>query len=159
MVILGTRNKITDFLMILAWASPFKGRNSLKNWPSEINCSSEYINYRMFKTFLQLGNYLLRLSYQQRTVMRFRCKNIVVLASPVIYEYVHYVMNWVINWVMNCYCRNPVYICTSRPMSLKKKEGLYSFNATIFLKKCYWWNCNAGFLMLEICLHVYMVPL
>ena len=23
MVILGTRNKITDFLMILAWASPF----------------------------------------------------------------------------------------------------------------------------------------
>ena len=24
MVILGTRNKITDFFMILAWASPFK---------------------------------------------------------------------------------------------------------------------------------------
>ena len=59
-----------------------KGRNSLKKWPSEINCSSEYINYRMFKTFLQLGNYLLRLSYQQRTVMRFRCRNVVVLAFP-----------------------------------------------------------------------------
>ena len=27
MVILGTQNKITDFLMILAWASPFKVRN------------------------------------------------------------------------------------------------------------------------------------
>ena len=26
MVILKTRNKITDFLMILAWASPFKGQ-------------------------------------------------------------------------------------------------------------------------------------
>ena len=25
MVILRTQNKITDFLMILAWASPFKG--------------------------------------------------------------------------------------------------------------------------------------
>ena len=97
----------------------FNGQNSLKKWPSEINCSSEYINYRMFKTFLQLGNYLLRLSYQQRTVMRCRCRNVVVLASPVIYEYVHYVMNWVMNWVMNCYCRNPVYICTRRPMSLK----------------------------------------
>ena len=30
MVILGTRNKITDFLMILAWASPFKVNNGLK---------------------------------------------------------------------------------------------------------------------------------
>ena len=29
MVILKTRNKITDFLMILAWASPFKG---FKGW-------------------------------------------------------------------------------------------------------------------------------
>ena len=27
MVILRTRNKITDFLMILAWASPFKRAN------------------------------------------------------------------------------------------------------------------------------------
>ena len=28
MVILGTRNKITDFFMILAWASPFKLDNN-----------------------------------------------------------------------------------------------------------------------------------
>ena len=28
MVILGTRNKITDFFMILAWASPFNNSNT-----------------------------------------------------------------------------------------------------------------------------------
>ena len=36
MVILKTRNKITDFLMILAWASPFKvNRDVSKTWVSE----------------------------------------------------------------------------------------------------------------------------
>ena len=29
MVILRSQNKITDFFMILAWASPFKGRMSV----------------------------------------------------------------------------------------------------------------------------------
>ena len=32
MVILRTRNKITDFLMILAWASPFKPKKSFLPW-------------------------------------------------------------------------------------------------------------------------------
>ena len=31
MVILRTRNKITDFFMILAWASPFKALKCLEN--------------------------------------------------------------------------------------------------------------------------------
>ena len=67
MVILRTRNKITDFFMILAWASPFKGggprvvvstaafhaivRSSVpglgglketKNVPSSSTCESQY---------------------------------------------------------------------------------------------------------------------
>ena len=35
MVILGTRNKITDFLMILAWASPFKFDTFFKSVSAE----------------------------------------------------------------------------------------------------------------------------
>ena len=34
MVILRTRNKITDFLMILAWASPFKLQYNTPVWPN-----------------------------------------------------------------------------------------------------------------------------
>ena len=35
MVILRTRNKITDFLMILAWASPFKAKYNLSHHGSQ----------------------------------------------------------------------------------------------------------------------------
>ena len=48
MVILRTRNKITDFLMILAWASPFNStlvkmikcyiRNEQTNWDRNLGC-------------------------------------------------------------------------------------------------------------------------
>ena len=36
MVILRTRNKITDFLMILAWASPFKTWIKIKKCPKYV---------------------------------------------------------------------------------------------------------------------------
>ena len=40
MVILRTRNKITDFLMLLAWVSPFNQPRSAISQPSRINTVS-----------------------------------------------------------------------------------------------------------------------
>ena len=49
MVILRTRNKITDFLMILAWASPFMGqRRYVKMGPDKLKGDEDELKgYRM----------------------------------------------------------------------------------------------------------------
>ena len=44
MVILRTRNKITDFFIILAWASPFNLSNTLNHWLVTYDFESLYTN-------------------------------------------------------------------------------------------------------------------
>ena len=58
MVILRTRNKITDFLMILAWASPFKGH-------------LVYFGYSYLNEFMNcVGPFFFMLSYGQYNKLR-----------------------------------------------------------------------------------------
>ena len=52
MVILRTRNKITDFLMILAWASPFKNKLLLIQLECDSILEVVYINKTTNNTFL-----------------------------------------------------------------------------------------------------------
>ena len=51
MVILRTRNKITDFLMILAWASPFN-KDGDENIPARLNYINE--NYEILDQMLNM---------------------------------------------------------------------------------------------------------
>ena len=57
MVILRTRNKITDFLMILAWASPFKKKLLLIQLECDSILEVVYINKTTNNTYL---NFLIK---------------------------------------------------------------------------------------------------
>ena len=85
MVILRTRNKITDFWMILAWASPFKAfKQSVKlrlkeqfiqTWHksiSQVTCTK----YRIIKITFGFENYLNDLpDLLRKYFTKFRCRN------------------------------------------------------------------------------------
>ena len=57
MVILRTRNKITDFFMILAWASPFKGLNLYG--PTVVGSNFTKLNNILYKIVGLLLYYIL----------------------------------------------------------------------------------------------------
>ena len=55
MVILRTRNKITDFLMILAWASPFNNIDSRTENNSTYHLIFSMFNIRLVRSRLVLA--------------------------------------------------------------------------------------------------------
>ena len=86
MVVLGSQNKITDFLMILAWASPFKKKKlklCAEQWSEAVNKvgarsgngNNKLRTYCKFKNIFQtefyVGNIMTR--SHRLALAKFRC--------------------------------------------------------------------------------------
>ena len=77
MVILRSQNKITDFFMILAWASPFKshfGKRLLRKWSGNEKNSIQLILIQLCGIFQKCTNCLLELQmpFSQNSYTRYR---------------------------------------------------------------------------------------
>ena len=80
MVILRTRNKITDFLMILAWASPF---NHCTRSPDQASAEGHSVlKYERFNVGIRVGQHLRRWLNNKPTLGKCLREDWLLLAAP-----------------------------------------------------------------------------